>query len=241
MMDVIATLTSESERAGRAHGMFQMAIAAVLRRILDQPNPEAIQSRGKLQTELLALESQTEAIILQPVLTAELKLMRYAYEQNAVEFQPIDGDDAQTFADKLKLTLKNDSQHVVAVWQRFALTTQLAQSQGASRAQALIRGKYGLMTNIRFTRVDRGGRRWVSGVYSENLVRGYLLNAYIVAYLHAMTLKGQDVAMVTNVDENHRHYGLRFSITGTTPNLPTFEQIRSEVWHPNSNALVTQG
>jgi hypothetical protein len=241
MTEVIRQVEEASERAGRIHGLAQIAMTGALARTLDTSNPTKPASGTKLRNELSQVVYDTHEMIAGNTFRVERELVRQAYDDAGADFQPLDGEpDGTTFSENLMVTLGTDMTHVEKTWKRFALNVQLAQSMGLSETQAIIRHKYGQLSSIKFTRPDRAGKRWVSGTYSQNLVRGYLLSSYVVSYLHALTLRGIDTAVVAGLDEGHRHAGLRFSITGKTVGLPTFESIRDEVWHPNSNAIVSQ-
>jgi hypothetical protein len=241
MNEVLLQIDGGADRARRAHGMAQVAMTGELARVLDKSNPTAPSVFTELRGALGQVAHDAHEMILIPTFRIEKELVRSAYDEAGADFRPLDGEpDGTGLSENVMLTLGNDAMHVEKTWKRFALNVYMAQSLGLSETQAIIRHKYGQLASIKFTRPDRAGKRWASGTYSQTLVRGYLLSAYVVSYLHALTLRGLDTAVVAGLEPGHRHAGLRFSITGKTPGLPTFESIRDEVWHPNSIALVSQ-
>ena len=84
---------------------------------------------------------------------------------------------------------------------------------------------------------DQAGRMWNPASLVELELRHAVLLAKVECRLIELSLGGEDVATVkheTRPDVN----GLRFSITGSTKDIPTYEDIKSSVFHPNSRAEV---
>lgn len=84
---------------------------------------------------------------------------------------------------------------------------------------------------------DQAGRMWNPANLIELELRHAVLLAKVECRLIELSLGGEDVATVkheTRPDVN----GLRFSITGATKDIPTYEDIKSSVFHPNSRAEV---
>lgn len=238
---LLQSIDAAAKRAGRSHGLVQVAMSGALARVLDQPNPTTPYAQSDLRNALSQIAFDGHSMILAPVFEEERTLIEEAYFNAGAPFEPLAASDGDALSENVMLVLGNDMHMVERTWKRFALNVSLATAIGQSQTKAIIQNKYGQLSSIKFTRPDRAGKQWASGVYSQNLVRGYLLSAYVVSYLHGLTLIGRDVAVVDGLEEGHRHQGLRFSITGQTPGLATFETIRDEVFHPNSNALVSQG
>ncbi|MFM0095673.1 hypothetical protein PQQ87_08670 [Paraburkholderia nemoris] len=88
-----------------------------------------------------------------------------------------------------------------------------------------------------FKAVDASGRKWDAKTLMRTMVRDYGYQSAIEHQLAGMT---GDLAVVTYADPEHANHGLVFSITGKTPGYPSFGQIRSKIFHPNSTAQVTE-
>lgn len=85
---------------------------------------------------------------------------------------------------------------------------------------------------------DRAGRAWnPSKFVSLELRHAVVLARTECRLIDISRIEGRDVAVVTH-PENQDLNGLAFSITGQTPDLPTYEDIKSKVFHPNSRAGV---
>lgn len=85
---------------------------------------------------------------------------------------------------------------------------------------------------------DNAGRVWSPGRLVALELRHAVVLARVECKLIEISLRElRDVATVTH-PENYDLDGLTFSITGQTPNIPTYDDIKSKVFHPNSRAGV---
>lgn len=87
-----------------------------------------------------------------------------------------------------------------------------------------------------FGKRDRAGRNWRSTNYVGTAIRGVMVNTYVDAYLFTLLARGVSKARVTYEDPEHENNGLIFSIDGSDPSIPRLDQIRTQVFHPNSTA-----
>lgn len=134
--------------------------------------------------------------------------------------------DSETIARQLRQLAFNVDQHMNA--------------KGTTYNVALMNAKIDLGGSTTFFQVDRSGRRWASTNYAKTGSRGFLVKTYIESYLYAMTAAGNDLARVDHPEEDHMHNGVVFSVSGESLGIPTYSEIRDEVWHPNSRALVSK-
>jgi hypothetical protein len=104
---------------------------------------------------------------------------------------------------------------------------------------AVFEVKTQMSPHFKFNQIDRGNRQWPSTLYAKTATRGFLVKSYIDSYVTALSKRGVDMAIVKHPEEGHKHAGLAFSISGVIPNIPAYRDIRDEVWHPNSRALVS--
>lgn len=119
---------------------------------------------------------------------------------------------------------------------KVALQVELLQAgTGISKVGALIRVKFGKVRKLRFVQEDRIGRKRASDEYVRSLVRQTLLTAYIESYLFALAKSGQDLVRVVYADGRDPWI---MSIAGLTEGYPAYDDVRDEVFHPNSLASV---
>lgn len=119
------------------------------------------------------------------------------------------------------------------------LVDNLMHVQGSTYVSALFGAKMRLNTDFRFSQLDRLGRKYPSHHYARTSVRAFLVGTYIDTYIYALASRGVDMVIVKHPEQDHPHAGLAFSISGAIPNMPAYQDIKSEVWHPNSRALVS--
>jgi hypothetical protein len=89
-----------------------------------------------------------------------------------------------------------------------------------------------------FTRLDRSGRQWASPVHVRTVVRAAMVNTYVDAFLFTLMARGIDKARVTYDEPDHENDGLVFSIDGNADDMPSLDEIRAKVFHPNSTARL---
>lgn len=106
---------------------------------------------------------------------------------------------------------------------------------GMSYAAAVIKTRIEQTGLFSFKQVDRANRKWNSADYVKHAVRGFLLSVWVETFLFAVSRMGEDLARVKCDNE---HNGMVFSISGMTPGCPKFDDIKGDIWHPNSTARV---
>lgn len=110
-------------------------------------------------------------------------------------------------------------------------------NMGHTSGMQLARARY-LPVNARFVRQDRAGKRWSSGIYLRTSVRSALVTAYNDSYLHTLSRDGVDTAKVAYRDSENAYHGLKFSISGNALDMPSYDSLRTIIFHPNADAVV---
>lgn len=88
-----------------------------------------------------------------------------------------------------------------------------------------------------FTYMDRAGRRWPSAKYVRTLWRHALVLGWNESALLTMAEHGVSFAEVRHPDADFAEAGTRVSLT-EDPQHVSYEQLREDVFHPNSNAWL---
>lgn len=96
------------------------------------------------------------------------------------------------------------------------------------------RAAAGVVTGFQFRRTDRAGRLYMTTTAVARTVRATLVDTYVESALYAMAVQGRDVAVATHPSGEKS----TFSITGYTPDLPTYAELKDKLWHPNSRVTV---
>lgn len=117
----------------------------------------------------------------------------------------------------------------------FAHKVNLTQAAtGMSKIGALIKTKFGRVSGLNFVQVDRLGRKRASEGFVRSLVRHHLVQTHVECQMFSIAKSGNDLAQIV-IDNKP---GAVISITGTTAGYPSYEEIRDEIFHPNSTATV---
>lgn len=140
--------------------------------------------------------------------------------------------------DALNEATSKDRMDARTLFRRFLFDATL-RSAAVGKASALIASRF-KYTPVKpmFTRRDRSGRDWTPMTHIRTLIRAALVNTYVDAYLFTLLANGTAKARVVYDDAEHDNHGLVFSIDGADPALPTLEDIRAKVFHPNSTARL---
>lgn len=82
---------------------------------------------------------------------------------------------------------------------------------------------------------DRSGRRWPSQRFIRSAWRHAMLDLYNEVVMHELATRGETEAIVWHPDRNARAFGQIVSLTGEGV---AYEDIRDDVFHPNSDAIL---
>lgn len=108
--------------------------------------------------------------------------------------------------------------------------------QTASQAASAVLTEDQNSPNFRFT--DRAGRNYKSSKHVRDAVRQSLVNIYNEVYMTAAFEHGHETVQITHPDQNYKWFGKEVSIVSGR-DLPTFYEIRDEVFHPSTEARIT--
>lgn len=86
--------------------------------------------------------------------------------------------------------------------------------------------------------LDRGGKRWQSERYVEVTLHAFLYRLYNEAILYLLSKEGATFAKLSYPDESHKLNGMPFAIVSEVTKYPSYYEIRDEIFHPNSKAIV---
>jgi hypothetical protein len=248
LVAALSEIDARSARIRELHAAYQQALALSLAVALDSPEPQASASRSMLTRTLARQLREGEAglsdalthaweAVTATALTASPELIEAVRELQA----PILLATQET----LLWALAHDGQAVARQMQRFQweVAAHLA-AGGRSRSQAVYAAAAGKVAALDWRRPSAAGKKLQSLSATELSVRGFLIQAFVEARLYALLSAGILTARIEHLDPGHRHHGRAFAILGDEEGqgqgpLPGYESLRQEVWHPNSQALVS--
>lgn len=118
------------------------------------------------------------------------------------------------------------------------LNVQLAaQSRGLHYRSALIEYRIGNASELHFFFHDRRNQKWPSRKFVRSVVRHNLIAAYNETVLMTMATHGVGMAEVVHLDAKADVQGIEIALSSGS-SLPTYAEIRNEIFHPNSDAWL---
>lgn len=108
----------------------------------------------------------------------------------------------------------------------------------SAAAQVMIEDR--MVPAFRF--VDRMGRKFKASKHIRDTYRMHLLNIYNEVYMDTVATYGRETVRVYHPNPDYKWFGAELLIvTGGSadPDLPLYYDVREEIFHPSSDAVVT--
>lgn len=112
-----------------------------------------------------------------------------------------------------------------------------ARAQGTTPRMALVQYQIGNAQEIAFFFHDRRGAKWPSRKFIRGVYRHGLLAIYNETVLLTLADHGETLAEVVHVDRHAASDGTIIAMASNSDH-PTYSEIRNEVFHPNSDAIL---
>jgi len=232
-----------ADRYAAGYGQFLRALTGVMSKAMT--SPDALESKTYSTLTVESFEVSAEFMAShQLTLDGESAMLDAINGGGGLE-----EDDERTLRDhcwmqlaaaqeSLNSAVTRDRTEARTVFRRFAFDASLrAATHGTVGGLIGARLKH-MPIKASFVKTDRIGRGWAAGLHVRTLVRAALLGAYVDAYLFTLMANGTYKARVAYSDVTHQDHGLVFSIDGSDPFVPAFEDIRAQIFHPNSTARL---
>lgn len=87
--------------------------------------------------------------------------------------------------------------------------------------------------------VDRAGRTYKSSKHVRDVYRQHLLSTYNEVYMDTVAEFGWEIVKVSHPDPSYRWHGEPIAIVSGNDDFPLYYDVKGEVFHPSSHALVT--
>lgn len=92
--------------------------------------------------------------------------------------------------------------------------------------------------NPKFQFVDRIGRRYKSSKHIRATYRAHLLNVYNEIYMATAAELGYSTLFIDHPNVDYKWYAEEISISPDVTNIPSYQDIKDEVFHPSSQAQL---
>lgn len=90
-----------------------------------------------------------------------------------------------------------------------------------------------------FRFMDRLGRRFKSSKHVRDTYRAHLLHIYNEVYMDVVADHGHESVLVWHPDPNFKWFEERLAIVSSDAELPLYYDVKEEVFHPGSDAIVS--
>lgn len=138
---------------------------------------------------------------------------------------------------EIAVQLERDASAITQKHRKLGLQVKTyAAANGWSEAATLVHLRLAERT-LKFYFRDRQGRKWPSQKYVRTVWRHALLALYNEVYLFTLAERGQTRAVVWHPDPNSRYAGEVIALDDE-PSLPSYEDIKEDAFHPNSDAVL---
>lgn len=192
-----------------------------------------------LQTEKAMIAASFESVANEALQTT--------FEQLGSDAAPELPDDAsellsefQTYlAHEIIIQIERDVAFLVHSLRRTYLEVRLAaESQRIPLRAAMIQHQIGSSTELHFFFHDRGNQKWPSRKFIRAVWRMSLLSIYNETVLLCLAQHGHGLAEVSTLSPKAGVSGMLIAL-GANSEHPTYSEIRSAVFHPNADAILT--
>jgi len=112
-----------------------------------------------------------------------------------------------------------------------------ARSKGVPHRAALMEYRIGNAAELHFFFHDRGNQKWPSRKFVRAVWRHHLLAVYNEVVLMTLADHGLEKAQVSHLNPTSQYHGQVIAMSAGS-SLPIYAEIRNEVFHPNSDAIL---
>jgi hypothetical protein len=242
--------TVYAEAASARYELLVGSWRAIYSHALNGPTFGSVQQQAEVSSEAFRLARQ--------FLQAELDHITRAFADIALEAQGVTQkqldvtvadtlseaaqthlSDAESYLfSELSVQVERDVNMLLEALKRAALQVRLsAKARGISPKAALIEYLLSSSLELQFFFHDRGNQKWPSRKFVRSVWRHALLSAYNEVVLLTLADHRIDRAFVLHTDPASQFHGLEISVS-TNSALPTYSEVRNEIFHPNSNAIL---
>ncbi len=249
-MNITQIMTAEAEAAAVRYGTVVDAWRMIYQREMDvsdfgssrQMNRVVEQAytigRQFLDTETLEIEKSSESIVREALRATSADLATpFADEMSEAVSDHL--RDAENYLQhELTVQIERDIAFLQQSLRKAALQVSIgARAQNVPIRVALMQYRIGNTSELHFFFHDRRNQKWPSRKFVRAVWRHHLLSLYNETVLMTLADYGQDMAIVIHANPDADSHGLVISMSSGTA-LPTYLEIRNEIFHPNSDAIV---
>ena len=247
---ILTTMTAAADAAAQRYkdlidawrGLFMRALdasnfgsAATVRELVDQAYAMARayqadeEDRLAHKTTEIALEAHRAT--LDALRSTDARELTDATDEHLSELE-------RFIRSEIAIQIERDIAFLRQSYLRVVLQVKIAaRSQRTTMRAALLQYRIGNAVELGFYFHDRRNQRWPSQKFIRAIWRQHLLCVYNETVLIDLAEHNQRVARIEHTDPNSDFHNMRVALSANTA-LPTYAEIRNEIFHPNSEALL---
>jgi hypothetical protein len=195
-------------------------------------------ARNFLDTERDFIKSETDKIALEAHTSVYLDLsvnLSKDLTESTVDHL-IDLEDY--LITELTIQIERDIATLVKSLRQVAYQIQISSfAKNTTFKKSLMEFRMGDVKELEFSFYDRAAAKWSSKKYVRSLWRQHLLSAYNETYMMDLADHGVSVVQIEHTNSSSRFHGMKISLISGSA-YPMYEEIKSEIFHPNSDAIV---
>lgn len=244
-------LDQEAERGADRYGRYADALRGIFQSALADAHfgtlsatQRAVNQAYELAETFLAAENDTIWRVTQEIAESAQKSTRAKLASiDAQNLTDAALEHLSSFSryiqDELIAQIHRDVATLRSAIRGAALEVSLSQrARGISGQAALMEYRIGNQSGLKLMFRDRNGRQWTARRFVRTMWRQALLGVYNEIALMTIADHGLDRAVVRHMNGDKAEVDGMIVAIGSNTKYPTYSEIRLEVFHPNSNAVL---
>jgi len=249
-MKITTRMSAAADEAAARYGNLVESWRSLYQRALDGADFGSQKMFARVQDEAYAI---ARTYLEQEAATIAFVLTTVALEAQGTTFAELSVDDTKELTEavsdhlneaesylrsELAIQIERDIAFLKLSLRRAVLQVSLAaRSRGIPARTALFQYRIGNAQELQFFFHDRGNSKWPSRKFVRSVWRHSLLAAYNEVVLLTLSDHGLDLAQVIHDNPKADVHGMQISMSANG-SLPTYAEIRNEVFHPNADAIL---
>jgi hypothetical protein len=244
------TLTTRAESASLRYRMLIESWRSMFMRALDRPNFDkpsvvndlvgdaremaknyALSERTHVETQSVEIASEAHTATLDALRSQDARDLSEAVTEQLKALE-------RYVLNEIAIQIERDIAFLRQSYLSVALQVKIAaRSQRIGLRSALIQYRVGNAAELSFFFRDRRNQRWPSHKFIRSVWRQHLLAVYNETVLIDLAEHGQRFAEVSHLSPSSQFHGMKIALSSNTSH-PTYAEIRNEIFHPNSEAIL---
>lgn len=247
---IAARLTQEAETASARYGLLTEAWRSLFHEALNASDFGSTAASARVVERAFAIASDFLTTERENIARIMREIAREAHQRTLDEIESVEtreltdaalthlSEMAEYVDGELVAQIHRDIGLLRQTIQRTALEVSLAvRSRGISERMALVEYRIGNQADLKFVFHDRQARKWASKKFVRAMWRHALLAIYNETVMLTLSEHGIARARVVHEDEGADVHDMVIAF-GSNTELPTYSEIRNEVFHPNAHAIL---